>query len=172
MFENQRFSNIRIFNFCLKSKRIRKNLRFPITGDYHDSCDLIWKIAFTFLQFYSKFDPKSLNQKSGYCAKLDPKTCGMSRTRHILEDTPGDTEIQVFVFCHRQISKRRMFGNVVFFEIQVFVFDHRRISKRRMFGNRIFEIQVFVFDHRQILKIRMFENLGFFVIQVFVFHYR
>ena len=46
--------------------------------------------------------------------EFDPKTCGMSRICHILEDTPTDTEIQVFVFDQRQISKRRMFGNLEF----------------------------------------------------------
>ena len=40
----------------------------------------------------------------------------MSQIRHVLEDTPGDTEI------HRQISNRRMYRNFRFFEIQVFVF--------------------------------------------------
>ena len=46
--------------------------------------------------------------------EFDPETCGMSRICHILEDTPIDTEIQVFVFDQRQISKRRMFGNLEF----------------------------------------------------------
>ena len=38
----------------------------------------------------------------------------MSQIRHILKDSLGDTEIQVFVFGHRQISKRWMFGNLRF----------------------------------------------------------
>ena len=48
--------------------------------------------------------------------------CGMSQICHVLEDTPGDTEI------HTQISKRQMYKNLRFFEIQVFVFDYRRIA--------------------------------------------
>ena len=50
---------------------------------------------------YSKLEPK------GSVQNFNPKTRGMSQVRHILEDTPGDTEIQVFVFDHRQISERR-----------------------------------------------------------------
>ena len=53
----------------------------------------------------------------------------MSQIRHISEDTPGDTEIQVLIFDHRQISKRRTFGNLRVFEIHVFVFDFRWFIK-------------------------------------------
>ena len=55
----------------------------------------------------------------------------MSHICHILEDTPwpSDTEIQVFVFDHRQISKRQTLGDLRVFETHFFVFDFRWFIK-------------------------------------------
>ena len=75
-----------------------------------------------FLISYLEDHIRICRKKSRTYSKLEPKRSvqnstskrGISRLRHILEDTPGDTEIHVFVFDHsrhRQISKRRTFGN-------------------------------------------------------------
>ena len=109
--------------------------------DYHDSCDLIWKKRF---RTYSKLQPKRNVQNS------TPRHLACPRC-HILEDTPGDTEIQVLIFDHRQISKRRTFGNLRVFETHVFIFDFRWFIK---VGEKSWDIRdIHAFDLAEVLII-------------------
>ena len=90
-----------------------------------DSCDLICKITFGFVG--RNLGP-TLNLNPKISVQNSTSKRGISWIRHLLEDTPGDTEIQVIYLTTDGIGNYQKDGHLEvsrFLKFHVFVFDLR-----------------------------------------------